>query len=145
MAGLRLRGQEVVVSVLRNGATVKQLTAAVKSLDLTFEREILEEDYLGQTASSYDDIYKGVAGDMALHTDAPETLDFLAFLNDRSQRRIPNQQINIKATYNWPNGERRIVVATDCFFGELPFNATGRTEYVEQNLSFKCSTAPVRS
>jgi len=142
---MRLKGQEVVVSVLRNGATVKQLTSAVKSLDMEFEREVLKENYLGQTAASLDDVYICTNGDMSLHTDAPETLDFLTFLNDRSQRRIPNQQINIKATYNWPNGERRIIVATDCFFGTLSFNAAGRTEYVEQSVPFSCSSAPVRS
>ena len=142
---LRIKGQEVVVSILRNGATVGQLTQAVKDLNIEFEMDLLQQGYIGQTADQMDDVYKAAGGDISLHTGDPATFDFITFLVDRAAKRVPMQQVNIKATFNFPNGSRRLVTMTDVFFGSLPIGVGGRTEYVEQKLTFKCSSAPIRA
>lgn len=142
---LRIKGQETVVSVLRNGATVKQLTQAIKDLNIEFEMEMLQQGYIGQTGDMLDDVYKAAGGDMSLHTGDPATFDFITFLVDRAAKRIPMQQVNIKSTFNFPDGSRRIITMTDVFFGSLPINVGGRTEYVEQKLTFKCTSAPIRA
>jgi len=142
---MRLKGQETVISVLRNGVQVSQLTQSVKDFNAEFEMELLQQGYIGQTADQFDDVYKGTGGDMSLHTGDPATFDFITFLVDRAARRVPMQQVNIKSTFNFPDGSRRLITFTDVFFGNLPIGVGGREEYVEQKLTFKCSNAPIRA
>jgi hypothetical protein len=62
---------------------------------------------------------------------------------DKARRRTPGTKINVKATLNFPNGERPRVVIPDVEFGELPLNFGSRSDYGAVTLDFEASEAQV--
>jgi len=127
MADQRIKGQEVSILVLKDGE-IQQFTD-IQSFDFTQEMETTEEGYLGEKANRYDDMYKGYSFNIEMHNSSPELFSFLEVLKDRAQRRTPGVVINIKATLNYPSGERARVILNDAFFDSSGINFGGRDQY----------------
>lgn len=134
----RIKGQEIVLSVLVNGTEQVSLTD-VKSFSITPNFDILEEGYLGETHNRYDEIYKGIGVELEVHTEDEGVFAFLEAVKDRAQRRTPGTTINIMATLNYPNGQRPRIVLYNVFFADMPFNIGSRSDYASFKLSGKCS------
>lgn len=134
----RIKGQEVEVLLVVNGA-IQNTVTDVRSFEVAPKLEIKEEGYLGEKTNRYDDIFNGVRGRMELHIENQDVFDMVIGFIDRAKRRTPGVTVNIKSTFNFPNGDRPRVLLQDVFFGEVPFNTASRGDYVSVALEFACS------
>lgn len=140
MAGKRIRGQEVQVMLVQDGVTLATLTA-IKSFEFTYQQEIKNEAYLGETSERVDSIYKAIKGQLELHTSDKAAFVLAEALVSKAQRRTPNTRINIKCSFNYANGDRVKGTLVDVEFGDIPFNTANRSDYVTTRLDFACSEA----
>lgn len=138
----RIKGQEVEAILVVNGAP-QLSTTDIKSFELTLQLEILSEGYLGETTDRKDSVFKGIAGSLELHVENQEFLRLFQAIVDKARRRTPGTRINLKATLNFPNGDRPRVLIPDVEFGELPLNFGSRTDYGAITLSFEASSMQV--
>jgi hypothetical protein len=134
----RIKGQEVELMVIVDGAP-QNSTTNVRSFEVTAKTEIKEEGYLGETTNRFDEIFNGVHGQIEFHVENSDFLNVTLAIIDRARRRTPGIKINIKATLNFPNGDRPRVLMQDCFFGEQPIGFGSRSDYGTYKLEFACS------
>lgn len=138
----RIKGQEVEIVLLVDGDARTNLTFA-RSLEFAFKTEMLQEAYLGDTTDRYDTIFKGIRGRIEFHLDNAELFNVIRFIVDKARRREPGTRFNIKATLNFPNGQRARTIISDAEFGELPINFGSRADYGTFQLDFGASEARV--
>lgn len=132
----RLKGQETTITVISKTNGVEPAFSDVKSFEVQFDREILSEDYLGQTTSQKDDIFNGVSGRIEIHSRTADILSLVERINLVSKRRLPGEQIQIASTLRFPLGGSRRLVFGPCAFGNIPVNISGRAEFVTFTLEF---------
>jgi hypothetical protein len=134
----RIKGQEVEMLLVVNGVA-QTTTTDVRSLEIAPKLEMLEEGYLGETTDRYDEIYKGIRGTVELHFENADVFAFFQSVVDRARRRTPGTTINFKAALNFPNGNRPVVMISDCYFGEFPINFGSRQDYGSIKMEFQAS------
>lgn len=134
----RLRGDTVEVMLIVNGVPQTTITA-IRDFSVIAQMEVLSEGYLGETTERKDSIYKGISGKMSVNPDTQDILKLQAALIDKARRRTPGTKINIKATLNFPNGQRPRVLIQDAEFGEFPFDIGSRKDYAKVDLTFEAS------
>jgi len=105
--------------------------------------DILREGYLGETTQRRDDIFNGVSGKMELHFENQDIFNLFATIVNRARRRQPGAQINVKATLNFPNGDRPRVLISNLFFGEIPVSFASRSDYGQNTLTFEAEDGEV--
>lgn len=140
--GQRIKGQEVEVLIISDGRP-QQALFDIRSFEITFQMEIKSEGYLGETSNRRDSIFNGVQGRMEAHVETQEFLRFFVDLINKARRRTPGAQINIKATLNFPNGDRPRILIPNCEFGNLPLNFGSRSDYGSVSLDFEAESATV--
>jgi len=140
--GQRIKGQEVEVLIISDGRPRASLFA-IRSFEITLQHEIMSEGYLGETTNRRDAIFNGVQGRMEAHVESREFLDFFFEVVNKARRRTPGSQINIKATLNFPNGDRPRILIPAVEFGSLPLNFGSRSDYGSVSLDFEGATASV--
>jgi hypothetical protein len=135
----RIKGQEV--RWVLTGPVGRELQSGdAVSVEFTIQTEILSEGYIGETTNRRDDIFRGVAGNAEFHCENGEPFNLMQRIIDRSRRRDPASGVfNFTFGYSFPEGSRRRVVVQDVFFGEMPFRAPARDEYVTFTLPFEAS------
>jgi len=138
----RIKGQEVELLVVVNGVPQTNLTD-IRSFDVTPSFEIKEEEYLGETSKRFDEIFNGVSFSMELHFEDTGILDFMQTIKDRAQQRLPGTTINVKATLNFPNGQRPRIILKDCYFGDTPIGFGSRGDYGTFKIDGKCTDIQV--
>jgi len=136
----RIKGQEVVVVMVVAGQPQVELTA-IKSFEMKYELEIKKEGYLGETSDRRDSLFNGITGSMEVHLETKAIFTTIAAIVDKARRRTPGTIINIKATLNFPNGDRVRVIIPNCEFGEIPINFGSRTDYGTTTFSFEAQDA----
>lgn len=137
--GQRIKGQETVLG-FTNPDGDQQGLDSVLSFEAELDLEILEEGYLGETANRFDDIYKGVSGQVELHLETSEYFRFTERVQDRAERRTPAGGVfTASSTFQFPNGQRARITFEDIFFGAMPVSAPSRSEYVKATIQWKCS------
>jgi len=134
----RIKGQEVEVLVVVDGAPKTNMTS-VRSFEVTLNTEIMSEGYLGETTERKDSIFKGVSGKIELHFDNQEVMKVYQAIVDKARRRTPGTKINIKATLNFPGGQRPRILVSDVEFGALPLSFGSRSDYGSATLDFESS------
>ena len=142
MASQRLKGQEVEVLLVVDGK-VQETTTDVRSFEVAAKTELKEEGYLGEKTNRYDDIFNGVRGSIEFHYENKDVFNVMKAIIDRSKRRTPGSQVNIKATLNFPGGDRPKILISDAFFGEIPFSFGSRSDYGTMRLEFSASDVSV--
>lgn len=142
MSDQRIKGQEVEVLIIADGE-VQETVTDVRSFEVAAKIETKEESYLGEKTNRYDEIFNGCRGRMDLHFENPDIFALMFKIIDRAKRREPGNQINIKATLNFPNGDKSLVLIQDAFFGEIPFNFGSRSDYGSTTLDFQASDIKV--
>lgn len=135
MASQRIKGQEVEVLMIVNGSPVTTLDA-VKSFSVTFKLDRLTEEYLGETTVRVDSIFKGIEGKAEFNYSSPEVFTLIQQIVDKARRRAPGTKINIKATLNFPSGQRARLIFPDVEFGELPIDFGSRGDYGSFSIDF---------
>jgi len=142
MSDQRIKGQEVEVILIVDGTAQNTITD-VKSFEVAPKLEMKEEGYLGEKTNRYDEIFNGVRGRMELHFENADIFDVMLSVIDRAKRRTPGTKINIKATLNFPNGDRPRVLVSDASFGEFPIGFGGRADYGTVGVEFQASDVSV--
>lgn len=139
--GLRLKGQEVAVRIVKDNVLLQTLTD-IRSLEVTPQFEILSEGYLGETTTRRDEVFTGCTGRIELHFENGDILDLINDIINRARRREPGVKVNIFAAFNFPEPgtPRRLVQIMDCFFGPVPIGFGSRTEFGTVTLEFESST-----
>lgn len=140
MSDPRILGEDVQIMLVANGEPQELLTD-VRSMEIAQVVETLREGYLGETNDRYDDIYRGVRGRMELHFGNEGIFTLWDTIIKRATRKEPGLKINVKATLNFPNGTRRVVLIPDVKFGELPMTFGGRAEYGTVTVEFQAELA----
>lgn len=138
MALQRIKGQEVEVLLVVDGEVQSSLQD-VQSFELMLQFETLEEGYLGEKNNRYDEVYKGVTGAIEMHNSSPDLFTFFEAIKNRAQRQSPGTVVNVKATMNYPSGDRKRAILQDVFFDPMGLSFGGRTEYGTTKLDFKGS------
>lgn len=140
MAGLRLKGQETQIRMLRNGAPT-EVANAISNFSMTDELEVLEEEYLGRVAAEYDDIYKGTSFNFEVHIEADAPFDLRQQVIDRAQRRGAGAAARFDIVFvgNLPNGTIKALTLVDVKFGPIETTDGGRAEYVTMKFEGSCS------
>lgn len=134
----RIKGQETVVRILKDGAPLANLSA-VKSLTIEPQFEILTEQYLGETSSRKDTVQNGVQVKVQFHHDHPEVLDLIQAISDKAQRRVPGIRIDIVTTLRFPSGKVARVSIPECESGPTPMAVAGKNSYVQTDFTFEAA------
>lgn len=129
----RVKGEDTLITLVSSTGTETSF-GDVKSFDLTFERDILSEGYLGQNTEKKDDIFKGVTGKMVVHFEKADALDLIGRMNAKTQKRLPGEQFEIASTITFPDGSKRRIVLSNVAIGSIPIGAGSRADYVEISL-----------
>jgi len=137
---MRIKGQDVTVTLLQNNNVIGDLIRDVRNFELTPKFEKLEEQYLGQTSKQYDTIFNGVDFKMDLHLETSRALAFIKFVKDTAQARAGGTKstINITASLNFPGGDTKNVVLSECYLEDMPLTVGGRSEFVQFSISGSC-------
>jgi len=140
MSATRILGQNVQLMIIRDGEPLQEINC-IRSFSFTYELEIKDEGYLGETTNRKDSVFKGIKLDMELHTNSNKIFNLVQSAVDVARRRTPGTRFNIKCTLTWPNGDVARVTFPDVSWGDFPFNANGRTDYVTVKMDAACSEA----
>lgn len=137
----RIKGQEVSLGFTSPEGDVEGLDDV-----LTFSSEsileILEEEYLGQTAKQYDDIYHGEEGTAEMHLSTIDWLTLEQRIIARAQRRAPAAGVfSATVSYQFPDGFQARITFEDIKWGPIPKSVDTRSNYVKLSLTWKCSEA----
>jgi len=143
MAQQRLRGQEVTILVTRGGVLEESLH--VRNFTFEMKSNTTEEGYLGEKTNRTDDIYNGCGGDLELHTSTASWLAFARAVVDRQKRNTPDVIFNIAGVLAYPNGETPTLIARDVKFGNIPFNAASRGDFVTIKLTWMADDFDVQN
>ena len=140
MAGpLRLKGQETQIRLLRNGAPT-EVTNAILSFDMNDELEVLEEAYLGETESRYDNIYKGTTISMEVHMENQAAMDHRDEVVANAQRRDgAAARFDYAFVMTTPDGASKSYVMVDVKHGNIGFSDSARADYVTAKFEGSCS------
>ena len=133
----RIKGQEVTLLIVRDGALEAELTD-IQNFNAEFMLEQIAQGYLGEKTERHDEVYKGTKGDMELHTHSEDVFVFIQALIDRAKRNTPDVVFNISAVMAFPNGQTPTVLFPDVKFGPVPLNLPSRGEYAKFKFDFVC-------
>lgn len=140
MARQRLKGQEVEIIAIVNGAPQASLSA-VRSFSFTYQQEVKSEGYLGEKTNRRDSVFNGISARMEVHTNDPDILTTINTIVDKARRRTPGTIINVKVTLNFPSGRRARVVIPNVEFGDIEVNTSSRTDYTTVTMPFEAELA----
>lgn len=135
----RIKGQETIITILQDG-DLRSRIDSITDAEVTFDLEILEEGYLGETSNRFDAIFNGMSIKLTGHLTNKQFIDFTQAVVARAQRRQGGAvQIDIATTLVFPGGDLVNIAIPDIQLGGVPFSDGGREEYVEWTLEGKAS------
>lgn len=135
-----IKGQEVELLLL-SGTDIEDSFTAITDFSLNFDIELIEENYLGMTSAEFDEVFKGVRGDVSMQLRSKKAIQFVYKIIDKAKRRTPGQIFSFKAKMAFPNGEFVRLHLPDIHFGAVPFNFANRTQHASMKVDFACSGA----
>lgn len=142
MASQRIKGQEISVVIIQDSVPLDAITD-IRSFEFSYELEQKDDGFLGETTNRKDSVFKGISGRMELHTSNKDVFKLIQSAVDKARRRTPGTHINIKASFNYPNGDRARVTIPDVEFGAFPINTSSRSDFVTVGVAFSASEARV--
>ena len=106
-----------------------------RSFEITFDAEILKEDYIGEDAPDTDDVSNGIGVKAVVVPNDPDVFDFIDRV-ERRRRRLSSAAGKFSATgrFVFPEGQTRRIVIPDIAWGAFPIKVSGRKEYVNLEL-----------
>lgn len=137
----RIKGQESRVIILEGGNPLYAIDT-IKSTDLEFDFELIQEGYLGETFDRFDEVFNGLKVSLDIHMSTAAAMDLAFRVRDRAQRRAGGfTRIDLLTTFSFGNGDRRGITARDIYFEPIPISIGGRKEHISMKLSGACSEA----
>lgn len=140
MSNFNARGQETQIRLTQGGILVR--TIDVRSSSFNFDIAILNENYLGKTTPSKDEIFNGLSGNLSVHFSSQAIFELIQKVVDRATRRVALDSFKavISAFISLPNGQRPRITALDAKFSAIPVNIGGRDQYNDITLNYESET-----
>ena len=141
MGELRLKGQEVSIRVVRGGVVVTTITAIASFNDqVLLERK--QDQFLGETADRFDDIFRGYQGDFEFQVSKATWTELHTAMIARSRRATPDLVFNVIRTDYYADGSTATFTYADVFFGPSPTTVASRSDFVKVKIDFAGSERP---
>ena len=132
----RITGQDCVVSVFVNQKLQVELDH-VKEITITIEMAVSLEDYIGGKGRRPDGKFDNMKGEMTCHSQGPGWFDFVAAVVAYSRRDAgAPTSFDLSCIFNYPTGEKRVVVLKRLEFESMDFTLGGRKDMVETKIPF---------
>lgn len=141
--GDRIKGQEVSIRVVDNGAVVASLDS-VSSFNEEMKSEIKEDGFLGESTNRFDDIHNGYGGDFEFQFRRSDWTDFQLRVQARQERRNPNIVFNVVRSDLFPDGSVTVYTYIDAKWGPMTSGAGSRADFVKGKAQFACSKRTVK-
>ena len=138
----KLLGQDVTVRVVQDGTVVSEIVA-IGSFDDSMETEIKEENYLGNAAAEYSDVFNGYKGNLEFQSARSGWTEFTEAIRARATRSNPGVVFNVVRSDTYANGDSAVFVYKDVAWGPQASAIAGRKEFAKHKLTFACSTRTV--
>jgi hypothetical protein len=137
---VRCKGQEVELILMVDGSPMQNFSF-IRSTEMTWKTELIQEGYLNETTDRYDTIFKGIGGKAQMHFDSPDFLNLVRWVVEKAQNRVPGTRFNIKQTINFPSGRRARVLVPEISFGPMPMDFSSRAAYGGFSVDYGASNA----
>ena len=135
----RIKGQETIITILQNGDLQARIDS-ISDSEFTFDLEILEEGYLGETSNRFDAIFNGMSIRLTGHLTNQQFIQLTRGVVERAQRRAgAPSRVDLASTLVFPGGDLVNIGVPDVQFGGIPMNTGGRQEYTQWTLEAKAS------
>lgn len=139
MPQARIRGQETIITILRDGDLQARIDS-ISDSEISFDLEIQEEGYLGETSNRFDTIFNGMTLRLTGHLTNRQFIDLSNAIVEKAQRRAgASVRFDIATTLVFPGGDLVNIGVPDVQFGAIPLTTGGREEYVNWTLEGKAS------
>ena len=139
MASKRLKGQNTVISILKDGELQARIDS-ITSTEVTFEMEILTDDFLGDTSERYDTVYNGYSVSIEAQMSNAQIIDLSDSIVNRARNRTGGvSRIDVATTFFFDEGDVRTFSLIDLQFESIPFSSGGRKDFTTVKLSAKGS------
>lgn len=136
----RILGQEISIAIIVDNA-LQTTIDSIKSAEIEFEQELIEEGYLGETSDRVDSVFKLIRVNITTDMNSADYLELADAIVARSQNRAGGVvRIDVVGSFAFPNGDFPSIVVNDVFFENLPITIGGRAELTEFSLSGKSSS-----
>lgn len=137
----RIKGQDTLLEVYADNVAIIQAHSPIRSFEVTFKQQKLEEQYLGDPSMRYDEIFQGVDFNMEMHFENENVLKFVELIRNRAtgQSAATKAVVNIRTTLQFSGGNKQNIVLTDCYFENIPMNFADRSSYGTVTLTGSCS------
>lgn len=133
----RIKGQEVSLAILLDG-TLQTEIDTIKSAEIEFELELMEEGYLGETSDRVDSIFKLMRVNLEADISTDTYFDLANAIVLRAQNRAgAATRIDLAGTFAFPNGALKTIIIPDVYFDPIPINIGARNEFIGFTLSGK--------
>lgn len=139
--GLRLKGQDISVRVIRAGV-VEASIDSLSTFNDNIALELKEDGFLGETVNRFDEILNGYGGDFEFQVHRGDWNLLTKAITDRASRRTPDVQFNVVRTDFYPNGDSCIYTYENVFWGPIPTSVASRGDFVKPRMEFRCSSRP---
>lgn len=138
----RLKGQEIYVFVVVDDKVEDRLGPFL-DLDVTLRMEVLEAEYLGETTTAFDSVFKGCQLAMKGHMRGAHWLKLI----DQDVRRARYMtgalvRLDLNASIVFPGGKIVNWTFRDLRCGDHKITISDRMSYVEHALDAYCSEQP---
>ena len=125
------------MQLVRAGALLAEIND-IKSFEVQFEIDIMTEGYVGEFTDRRDDMFKGISGNIEVHSENGAPFDLIQAIVDRAQRRPgANVQFNAQAVLRYPTGLRKKILLNDIYFSSIPLTIGSRSDYITYKVSFE--------
>lgn len=137
----RIKGQDTLLEVYADSTPIIQAHSPIRSFEVTFRQQKLEEQYLGDPSMRFDEIYQGVDFTMEMHFENDNVLKFAELIRNRAigQSAATKTVVNIRTSLQFPGGVKTSIVLNDCYFENIPMNFADRSSYGAVTLTGSCS------
>jgi hypothetical protein len=138
----RLKGQEIYVFIVIDDKLEDRLGPFL-DLDVTLRKEVIEAEYLGESTTAFDSVFKGCQLALKGHMRGAHWLKMI----DQDVRRARNMtggvlRIDLNATVVFPGGKIVNWTFRDLQCGDHKITIADRKSYVECTLDAYCSEQP---
>jgi hypothetical protein len=130
----RVRGSEVSI-LLTQGSELLEFNR-IRNFTFAIKGETTEEGYLGEKSNRTDDNFNSVGGDLELHVENSKWITFAKAVSERQKRNVPDTVFNISAVTFYTDGSSSTLIARDVKWGEIPFGASSRKDFVTVKLTW---------
>lgn len=139
----RLKGQEIFVFLVIDDKVEDKLGPFL-DLDITHRKEVLEAEYVGETTTAFDSVFKGCQLALKGHMRGAQWLKLIDQDIRRARNMSPGQllRLDIAASIVMPNGQIVPYTFRDVHCGDHKITIADRKSFVEATLDAYCSDQP---